>query len=384
MPRKPTQFPPYPSKPHTSGQARLKIGGRHRYLGVHGSKESWAEYERLLARWRAGLSLDDRTPAASATLTVSEVLARWEAHALETYSATGREYQQFRHTVRPLVALHGTLPAKDFTAELLEQLLLVMASGAWMPAARKARYAKTGHSVGWSRAVINRRLVRIKTVWKWAEKRKLVPPGSHAHLCTVRPLSKTERRVKSRPRRPAATWEKVAAVLPHVQSGRHRRPAAAMIELQWWTGMRSGEVRVMRAGEIDRSRDVWVYQPESHKNDWRDGAPPRRVPLGPECQRVLSPWLLGASPDDYLFRPRPAVNRPYSCTGYAQVIRRAARAAGVALQPYDCRHGAKMRITRALGADAARAVLGQQSIEATQHYGSLDLEHAIETAKKLA
>jgi len=36
----------------------------------------------------------------------------------------------------------------------------------------------------------------------------------------------------------------------------------AMIALQWWTGMRPGEVVLMRTCDIDRSDDVWVYTPE--------------------------------------------------------------------------------------------------------------------------
>jgi site-specific recombinase XerC len=42
----------------------------------------------------------------------------------------------------------------------------------------------------------------------------------------------------------------------------------------------------------------------------------------------------------------------------------------VKLHPYQLRHGAKQRITRSSGLDAARAVLGQQSIGTTNLYAS--------------
>jgi hypothetical protein len=42
-----------------------------------------------------------------------------------------------------------------------------------------------------------------------------------------------------------------------------------------------------------------------------------------------------------------------------------------------------MDIQRAVGADGARAILGQKSIETTTHYGAIDLEHATEIAKKM-
>jgi hypothetical protein len=42
-----------------------------------------------------------------------------------------------------------------------------------------------------------------------------------------------------------------------------------------------------------------------------------------------------------------------------------------------------MRIENAVGTDAARTVLGQRSIQATQHYGRLDLRKAEEVMTKL-
>jgi len=39
----------------------------------------------------------------------------------------------------------------------------------------------------------------------------------------------------------------------------------AMVELQWLTGMRSGEVTRMRTGEIDTTGKLWIYRPSRHK-----------------------------------------------------------------------------------------------------------------------
>jgi integrase len=48
------------------------------------------------------------------------------------------------------------------------------------------------------------------------------------------------------------------------------KPVQAMVLLQLYTGMRPGEVVLMRPCDIDQSQDVWVYMPERHKNEWRD------------------------------------------------------------------------------------------------------------------
>jgi len=42
-----------------------------------------------------------------------------------------------------------------------------------------------------------------------------------------------------------------------------------------------------------------------------------------------------------------------------------------------------MDLVRSVGSDAARAVLGQKSIESTEHYGEVDLAHARQVMRKL-
>ena len=114
--------------------------------------------------------------------------------------------------------------------------------------------------------------------------------------------------------------------------------------LQWHTGMRSGEVRIMRPIDIDRRGEVWVYRPSKHKNDWR--GQPRFVVLGPTCKEVLTAFLADCAPEQYLFRPVITCAKDhYGCDTYAKAVRRAALAAGVpTFHPYQCRHAFKLRV----------------------------------------
>ena len=90
---------------------------------------------------------------------------------------------------------------------------------------------------------------------------------------------------ESRPVEPAF-WEHVEVIKPFFP-----RPVAAMLELQWLTGMRSGEVRVMRTVDLDRTDPAcWLYRPGSdegehgrHKNAW--GGQSRVIALGPKRRR---------------------------------------------------------------------------------------------------
>ena len=74
--------------------------------------------------------------------------------------------------------------------------------------------------------------------------------------------------------------ERVDAVLPYVSP-----PVAAMIRLQWLTGMRSCEVVVMRPCDINTIGEVWFYEPFDHKSV---AGPSAQVPWGLKPSRSLS------------------------------------------------------------------------------------------------
>jgi site-specific recombinase XerC len=73
----------------------------------------------------------------------------------------------------------------------------------------------------------------------------------------------------------------------------------------------------------------------------------------------------------------------YRADSYSRAVARACEKVGVKFEPYSLRHGRKMDVERQSGSEAARALLGQKSIETTTHYGKLDVAHAAEVAKKL-
>lgn len=71
-----------------SGQAVARIDGKDHYLGKHGSPESQAEYNRLIAEWFAN---GQALPAAASSglgLTVNELLAAYWKHAEQHYRRT--------------------------------------------------------------------------------------------------------------------------------------------------------------------------------------------------------------------------------------------------------------------------------------------------------
>ena len=54
MPKTNPDFVPTYRKHKSTGQAVVTLGGKDHYLGRYGTKDSKAEYDRLIAEWLAG------------------------------------------------------------------------------------------------------------------------------------------------------------------------------------------------------------------------------------------------------------------------------------------------------------------------------------------
>jgi integrase len=177
-----------------------------------------------------------------------------------------------------------------------------------------------------------------------------------------------------------------------------------MVRLQWLTGMRPCEVRIIRSGDIDRDGQAWEFVPRKHKTQHRGRQ--RRIYLGPQSQLVLRPFLV-ADPDRYLFRPIDGLmqfvrrnyredsavtvrnardeNTPYTHHGYDASIRRACKKAGVPpWSPGRLRHSAATRIRKEFGdIEAARVVLGHADPTVTTVYAQCDFDRARELMQQI-
>jgi integrase len=366
-----------------TGQAVVTLGGRDFYLGRHGTDASHAEYRRLTAEW---LAAGGRAPARSSDVTVNELMVGYVRHADAYYVKDGRptsEAELVRLSLGVLRRLYGHTPAREFGPLALK-------------AVRQA-YADSDLC----RNEVNRRTQHVVRFFKWCVENELVPPSVHHGLKAVPGLRKGRCDVrKSEPVRPVSEAH-VDAVRPHVS-----RQVWAMIELQRLTGMRPGEVTIMRSEDVDTSGAVWVYTPGRHKTEHHDKA--RAVYPGPRAQAVLRPWLR-ADPTAYLFSPREAEaerlarmrearktpvqpsqrdrrkpGRPrklaayYSVRAYHSAIDRACRKAGVpSWGPNRLRHNFATRLRREYGLDVARVILGHSSPVVTEVYAELDRDKAL-------
>jgi integrase len=269
-------------KPKNLGVVR--INGHDEYLGRYNSPESWERYHRLIAEWLANGRQSLPQPVNGADeappLSINDVVLTYWQFAKSHYLKDGKPtvtLDSIRVALRPLRQLYGSTPAADFGPKSLKAVRQHLIDA------------------GLSRGVINKRIGQIKRAFKWAVAEELVPASLYHGLQAVAGL--TFGRSKARetePVRPVPDLH-VAVVLPFVSP-----VVAAMVMLQRLSGMRAGEIVIMRPCDIDTSGDIWIYEPSDHKGRWRGHS--KQVPLGPEAQRVLQPYL-NRDPQAFLFSP---------------------------------------------------------------------------------
>lgn len=309
--------------------------------------------------------------------TIEDLVVSYRRHAAIYYrSPDGRptgEVHAIRDAMPQLVALFGRTPAAAFGPKALRAVRDAMIDA------------------GLSRGLVNRRIGIVKRMFRWAVADERMPPDVLAALVALPGLRPGRSRAREAPPVLPVPESDVRAVLPHVP------PAVqAMIELQLLTGMRPGEVVILRPRDIERTSDAaWVYSPARHKTRHLGRA--RKIPLGPRAQAILRPFLDGRAPEAFAFSPRessewrlarvrsrgkpPAPRRTdaraprerYDVDSYRRAIARGARRAQVPhWHPNRLRHTAATRLRREFGLEAAAAILGHGLLETTQIYAEAD------------
>jgi integrase len=186
------------------------------------------------------------------------ILAYWEH--IQTYYrlANGTlttEVDNIRLALRPLKALYGHTSAADFDAPALETV--------------REQMIREGHC----RNRVNKDVARLKRLFKWAGSKKLVPSSVYQDLTTIEGLKAGRSKATETPPVlpvPRSIVEQTLTIM--------RPTLADMVRLQLETGMRPGEVCILRAIDIERTGPVWLYRPDQHKT--RHQGYTRVVPLG--------------------------------------------------------------------------------------------------------
>lgn len=432
-------------------RARVRIDGRDVPLGPYKSQESYDRYDEEIARWKARQAAKESGDEASSPTgpvrTVADLVARFLVHARATMiEADGRPKQELANytgALAPLLRVYGPDRVKDFGPPKLKALRRVVADGSWLTDEERNERQMIGgraRQTRWSRRVINRNMVRIKTVFGWAVSEGLIDGSIYHALLAVKGLKRKELPgVRELPKVKPVPEAALEATLSHLYPV-HR----AMVLTQLLTGARPGEVCRLRPCDLQRTelveidgtklntRGCWVLildpeeDPEAeHKTSYLGH---RRIILfGPRAQEVLAPYLVGRASDAPLFSPREAMaawragqrarrktrvqpsqasrskavplkgpGDVYDTRAYAQAVGRAierANAAGAKAKPpravvphwhpNQLRHNAGTRLVDQFGWDVARIVLGHTNVKTTQVYALDAIQKAVDAVGKV-
>ena len=290
--RQSTKIPSYRlHKP--SGRGVVTLNGRDIWLGKHGTPDSRERYDRAVNEWLA----NGRRPVRTTTtedMTIVELVTSFWPHVEETYrradGTATNEVHNFQRALKPLRMLYSSLPVRQFRPRQLKAVRQKMIE------------------LGWCRTRINKQIGRIKLMMRWAVENEHVativtsdegkPRSFLEPLLAVKGLRKGQTDAKeSDPVKPVPQAMIDTTLRP---CGRH---LAAMIQVQLYTGMRPGELLVMRTGDIDRDSEIWTYRPRQHKGEHRGHG--REIWIGPKAQAILIPFLK-LDPDAFIFSPADA------------------------------------------------------------------------------
>jgi integrase len=418
MPRPSSSFVPKYRKHRGSGQAIVTLSGQDFYLGPYGTKASHQLYDRLVAEWlesgRHPLGVD------SADITITELLSRYWQHAKAYYLKDGKctgQIPKIKSAMKVVKNRYARTPAAEFGP-----LALKACRQQWI-------------ADGLSRTYVNEHTSRVVRMFRWGVAEQLVPASVPQALSMVPGLRKG--RSEAPETTPVLPVEdsSVEATIPYLPT-----IPADMVRFQRLTGCRPIEVCMVRPCDLNRTGDVWIYYPDSHKTEHHNRE--RTILVGPKAQGVLLRYL-ARDAQTHCFRPcdseakrlaEKEANRktPLSCgnsrgtnrkrkpkrmpgkryttDSYRRAIHRACDKAFPHPQlsklktkeltdgqktelrkwqsdrhwsPNQLRHTAATEIRREFGLEAAQVILGHSQANVTQVYAERDLAKGIEVAKRI-
>jgi len=381
-----------------------------RYLGRAGSEASHECYRRTVAEWLATGRPGRRSEGSDVTLTVGALTDAYLAWARTYYvAADGRPSPGLgpvEAAAKALVALYRSTPSATFGPVALRAVRQFMVEA------------------GLCRNVINQRTACVRRIFRWGVSEELVSPSVVQALTAVDPLRAGRSGARETPAVEPVPDAHVEAVLPFLPP-----TLRAMVRLQRATGMRSDEVCRLRTVDVDRSGDVWVYRPPTHKTSYRGHV--RAVYCGPQARTALEPMLRADDPRAFVFSPARAVYerrqarrcgrqdaeqqiktdgrtpasesrddaRPvadpsarYDPRSYRRALNYAMDAAvraGAMTRdqrwfPHQLRHRHATAVRQCKGLEAARVLLGHRTLSQTLGYAEADRATAMAVARELA
>ena len=350
--------------------AYISIGREKIYFGKWGEPETAEAYSKFVDDLIHGRTLGDQ----KRVVTIKELAEKFLESHKDYYVSNGKQTRQlarFQTALDFVLQFYADLPVDEFGPLKLQSVRRLMIE-----------------SDRFARDYLNTLVNCIRQVFKYGVEQELVLPETLQGLKAVSPIKRGRSTLREVDPVKPVDAETVDKTIQYLST-----PLAAMVQLQRLTGMRPGEVCIMRASDLHRDGELLIYTLSHDKTDYRRSVGDlRTIPLGRRAQDVLAPFLAVKTGDDYLFSPLDAelerydvgtrrFNPHYDVDAYRRAIDRASKKAKAPKwSPNQLRHLYATEIRSKYGLEAAQIMLGHSNANVTQIYAERDRARAIEIA----
>lgn len=284
------------------------------YLGVWdeggpapGVTEQYVRQITVLQReWFAAQSGAPLVVIPAEGITVAAAIQRYMVHLehdedgdRRPSGAMSSHFYKTAQAVKPLMAMYGTRYVRELTRGDMDAMRSAMRSGAWQIDPLADHGSEPPGKRLWSRDTTNARMTYVYHFFEWLGTKGYVDAKMHEDLRLRRLVVDCRQKVVRLT--PDANWQ---SILPYTSP-----QIAAMLVVQRYSGMRPDEVCRMRPELIDRTGEVWIYEPRSvdgqweHKTAYRGDS--RYVALDVQCQEAIASFLLRPA-NAFCFSPQEA------------------------------------------------------------------------------
>ena len=388
-----------------SGQAVVELDGRTFYLGKYGSKARREEYERRVAEY---LGNGRKLPPTRVDTGIScqELAIHYLEWAEKHHVKQPKSLRHCKRAMAFLVKHYGRISVDEFSARSLLYLQDQIVNS-----------PNEGNEQGkpLTRKTVNRYIGLIKQAFKFGTKFGFVAPNTHYALQVVDQLRKGHTTAPDNPNVKPVDPVIFEKTLPYLS-----KRVADMCRVQCLCAMRPQDICNIRACDIDRSGDVWLYRPPAHKTAHLGAVLTKYI--GAAAQEILMPYLIEkeSTPEAFLFSPADTVrdravdlrkkrknlskkgevqpsqqNRrkenpkkqpgeKYSTETYGRAVARACKRAGV--PPWSVnqlRHRAASDIRKTHGLEAAQVMCGHKNASTTEIYAEVNQEKGVQVAREM-
>jgi len=217
--------------------------GTRIYHGVWGTPDAEKNYKRFIA---ALIESPVQPPQLDkGSMLVSE-LADAFLDSIESRISKS-EFTLHKYAIGYLAEVYGELAVNEFSPKKLKIV--------------RSQMVKTGTLC---RKTINNYIGKIRRMFAWGVEEEVATADISHALKAVKDLRQGEEGTFDHPEREAVPEWVIAATLPFMPP-----TVAAIVQVQWLTGMRPSEVLNMRVGDIDtmRGNGLWYYSPKTAQRE---------------------------------------------------------------------------------------------------------------------